>query len=223
MIGRSAWIIAAGWALSGFAIAEPPAPARGDGPEVAARDVSAMRRDEMLALSKTFEGRGEPGRAQDLKRRWLEDQRLNRLSDSDAEGRLLLALEYVDLIDDKESARLLLVEALKIDPNYRKAEEALKRIGFRKVDGNWVEADRRPESDTGQGSLLNPGGGLFQGLTEQQVKAKLGKPDQIIRSASQGQVVEQWVYRGPRTTQYINLIRRPNLTRATVEAYYSIP
>lgn len=201
----------------------------------ALQDPESVSREDLIVLTRALTERGQAARATDLKRRWLDNQRLHRLSREDAEGRLLLARQYREMIDDRATAHDLLVDALKIDPAYRDAEDELKRMGFRKYNDEWVEAGRPGGGEAGAGNgdaggddagsaPAGPTGGVLHGLTRQQVVTKMGgRPDQVVRSATQGQIVEQWIYRSQKGTQYVNFVRRPNSPVPVVEAYYSLP
>jgi hypothetical protein len=195
--------------------------------EEASAHPETLRRDDAEALAKEWENRGQPDRARDLMRRFREDQR-SHLSSADAEGRVSLARQYRD-IGDEPTAKELCLEALAIDPKYREPENLLRTMGYKKDGNEWVKlaAARSPEPgpETGEGQgtpAARPGGELFQGLTAAQVRAKMGEPDQVVRSATQGALLEQWIYRGLKGTEYINLVRRPHMTQPTVEAYYSL-
>jgi hypothetical protein len=61
-------------------------------------------------------------------------------------------------------------------------------------------------------------------LTRDEVKAKLGKPNRIVRVATQGRLLEQWVYEGVKgaPTQYVNLVRETGSAQPTVTANYSL-
>jgi tetratricopeptide (TPR) repeat protein len=201
---------------------------RANGLEAAVRDVASLRSDDVESLAKTFVQMGQPERAQDLKRRWLDDTRINKLSSSDATGRVLLAGRYAELLDDRDTAKLLLLDALRIDPKYREAEDALRRLGFRKVDDAWLDDSQRAEATSARPEEIpipppSGEGGLLRGLTKGQVRAKLGVPNEVSRAAVQGMIVEQWIYKGVRGSQYINFIQRPTMPQATVEAYFSQP
>jgi hypothetical protein len=187
--------------------------------EAASARAESLRKDDAEAVAAAFEKRGQPDRARDVRRRWLAGQR-ERLSPSDAEGRVLLAKQYRDQ-GDEATAVDLVMEALQVDPQYRDAENALRSMGYKKIGEEWVKSgSARPEADRGEPDA-GAGGEVLRGLTKAQVRAKLGKPDQVVRSASQGAVLEQWIYRGQKT-QYINFLRRPHMTQPTVEAYYSL-
>ena len=94
--------------------------------------VASMRQSEVEALAAKFREQGDEGRAKRLIRAWLVDRRKNRVSPSDAEGRVLLATSFDKLLDDRVTAAELLREALKIDPQSRSVVDTFLRMGFRK-------------------------------------------------------------------------------------------
>ena len=101
--------------------------------------VATMRQSEVEELARTFREQGEEDRARRLIQAWLADRRKNRLSASDAEGRILLAGSYDKLLGDRATAADLLREALAIDPQSKTAVDAFLRMGFRKGDGGWYD------------------------------------------------------------------------------------
>jgi hypothetical protein len=196
----------------------------GDLDRKATAAISALTRGELLELAKSYEGRNQPQRARDLKRRWLDDQRNRLLDATDIDGRIALARQYESLLGDTTTAAELLRAALELDPESTEAAAALRSMGFRKVDGAWVASETpRAASDPTPGDDADWDDSLL-GATPEQVVVKLGgKPDRIARSASQGGILEQWIYRGPRTTQYVNFLLQPGAPAARVVGRYALP
>ena len=190
--------------------------------------VASMRQAEVEDLARKFREQGEEERATRLFQTWLSDRRKNRLSASDAEGRILLAANYEKLLGDRATAAELLREALTIDPQSRTAVNAFLRMGFRKGDDGWYdpnsiktaapEAGPRPEKATPSAEA----GESLKGLTRAQVRSRLGgKPDLVVRSASQGQAVELWIYKNGKGSQVIRFLFEPGTTEPRASAYYS--
>ncbi len=190
--------------------------------------VASMRQAEVEDLARKFRDQGEDDRATRLVRAWLADRRKNRVSTSDAEGRILLAASYDKLLGDRATAAELLREALELDPQSRSAVDAFLRMGFRKGDDGWYDpnsgASAPPEKADrpAQGAAPAEEGESLKGLTRAQVRSRLGgKPDLIVRSASQGQSVELWIYKNGKTTQVIRFLFEPGTTEPRASAYYS--
>jgi tetratricopeptide (TPR) repeat protein len=193
--------------------------------------VASMRQSEVEELASTFRARGEDDRANRLIRSWLADRRKNRLSASDAEGRILLAANYDKMLGDRATSAELLREALAIDPASRAAAEAFLRMGFRRGESGWYDPDAvvaSPANLPDRVSKPEPGmtstdlGDSLRGLTRAQVRSRLGgKPDQIIRSASQGRCVEQWIYQNGRGTQVVRFVFEASKTEPRASVSYS--
>jgi hypothetical protein len=204
------------------------------------RDLTALRQADALELARVYrEVLHQPDRARDLLRRWLDDQRNRRLSATDAEGRVLLAQQYDALLGAgaRDTAVELLRDAWRIDPQSREVAEAFRRFGYRKVNDQWVESPQQAEADStasisgalptatdAPAAAAAPATTALRGLTPQQVRARLGgKPDHIVRTATQGQLLEQWIYRGVDQDQFVNFLHTPGDLLPKVVAYYARP
>ena len=192
-------------------------------------DLKALHKDDMEAFAKRFEKEGRPEQARDLRKRWLDTKRRETLDPLDADGRIALGDQYETLIDDKKTAASLYLEALALDPAQQKAIDGLVRLGYRKERNDWVApegskpaaVDRPSPAPAARSTEI--GGGL-RGLTQAEVLRRLGgKPDRIVRVATQGSVVEQWIYRGGRASQYINFQAGGSLTRPIVAEQFTLP
>jgi hypothetical protein len=196
----------------------------------ATRDLAALRQADVVAIGRIYRDTlQKPDAERELLLRWLDDQRNHRLSASDAEGRVLLAHQYDTLLGDRQTAVDLLRDAWRIDPQSREVADAFRRFEYRKVNDLWIESPRASgggAADSGTGPP--PAGGrpstALRGLTPQEVRSRLGgKPDRISYVASQGQVVEQWIYRGVDQDQYVNFLHSTGDRVPKVVAYYARP
>jgi hypothetical protein len=196
------------------------------GLDAVANDVGSMRQSEVEEFAKIYaEKLNQPDRAKELIRRWLDDQRANRLSRDDAEGRVLLAGQYESMLGDQRAAVALLREAWKIDPQSKTTEDVFRRKGFRLVDGEWqgptrsgrdASADATPDEEPDPATRPKGRDPLI-GLTRVEVRNLMGKPDRIVRSRTQGQLLEQWIYQ----RQYINFVKQPGMSKAEVVSHHS--
>jgi hypothetical protein len=213
----------------------------------AGEHVGALRLDEVEALARIYQERlNQPEKARALRRAWLDDQREHRLSPHDAEGRVALAGQYQEWLDDRATAVALLHAARAIDPRSREVSDAFLRLGFRKVDGRWVEpnlarsdapsrpsdgregtpdeGERADQADTPEPSGPSTRSGILLNATPEQVLTTMGSaPTRKIRCATQGGVIEQWVYAGERGSQHIDFLLRPGDTRPRVVSYFTLP
>jgi hypothetical protein len=200
------------------------------GLKTATLQISTLRLSEVKALARIYRERlHQPDRAQDLIRSWLDEQRNHQMSPTDAEGRIALANLYESLIEDQETAVELLQGAWKIDPQSKEVADAFRRRGFRKVNDEWVESTRtKPSANADATSAPEndpaPQNRRLTNMTPTQVRTLLGgKPNRVVFSGSQGQLIEQWIYFGTKQDQYINFLRTPGSDSPRVVAYYSLP
>jgi tetratricopeptide (TPR) repeat protein len=204
------------------------------GVTVASSDVGSLRQSEVDTLAKIYRVTlHQPEKAQALYRAWLDEQKNRRLSPRDAEGRIALAQQYETLLDDRTTSLSLLRDAWKIDPESREVADAFRRQGFRKVNNEWVEPSKGNAGATSvEGSESAPAdpkpsrarSDSLRNATPEQVVSRMGgKPNKKVLVASQGQVIEQWIYIDPRQTRYVNILRRPGDPQPHVISYYSLP
>lgn len=214
----------------------------------AASEVGALRLTEVETLARLYrDALHQPARARELYLAWLNDQKDRRLSPRDAEGRIALAEQYENLLDDRATAVALLRQAWSLDPESREVTDAFRRRGFRKVKGEWVEGARAAATDAAPapaGPRPDPDpvavavapradapspppsarSDSLRGSTPEEVRARMGgRPNRRLWVASQGQVVEQWIYFGPRLNQYVNILHRKGDPQPRVISYYSLP
>lgn len=217
------------------------------GVEGAAADVGALRQSEVDTLARLYrDSLHQPEKAKALYRAWLDDQKDRRISPRDAEGRLALAEQYETLLNDKATAVSLLRDAWKIDPQSREVADAFRRRGFRKVQDEWTDPAKPkngPEPSVvvkgavgeagpgGERDRATPESGLaprgqsdsLRNATPEMVRARFGgKPHRKTFLASQGQVVEQWLYVSPRKIHYINILHKMSDPQPRVVAFYTL-
>ena len=213
----------------------------------AAADVASLRQSEVDTLAKHFrESLHQPEKARELYRSWLNDQKDRRLSPRDAEGRIALAAQYERLLDDRSTAVSLLRDAWTIDPQSREVADAFRVRGFRKVKGEWIDSAKPkvPASETPESGTTTAEAGpesaptrsaspeqpvalrsdALRGATPEEVKARMGgRPNRKTWVASQGQLVEQWIYFGAHQNQYVSILHRAGDPQPRVISYYSLP
>ena len=207
--------------------------------------MSGLRLSEIDRLAKLYQEKlKQPEKAKALYQGWLDDQRLKRLSVRDADGRLALADQYESLLGDKETAVGLLRAAWAIDPLSKETADAFRRRGFRKVNDEWVagtaqssaDENRAPESeppkvkpaiaDDARPESRGPvprERGLLRGATRDEVRIELaGRPNRRNYVASQGQLMEQWIYYQDKATLYINFRLKAGDNTPRVVSYHSL-
>jgi hypothetical protein len=179
------------------------------------KEVAAIYRDKLR----------QPDQALLVLREWLEIQR-RRLSHTDAEGPLVLANLYDELLQDRGTAVALLRKAWKIDPASQEIAEAFRTRGYRKAKDDWVEATPEAQGHAApdgppSAPVANQG---LRGLAPEEVRRKMGEPTRISYSASKGQLVEQWIYLdNPQFVRYVNFLRAPGDVKSRLISYYTLP
>ena len=196
----------------------------------AERGATSMRQAEVEKLAQALRDSGQPDRARRILEEWLRDRRKTRLSPTDAEGRVLLAANYEKLIGDRATAGELLAEADAIDPGSRAITDAFLRLGYRKGEAGWHDPTAEKKSTDLTRPVASPSSpdgpdpvNSLRGLTQAQARSRMGgKPDKVVRSGTQGMVVEQWIYRTGRSDQYILFRVDSGTTEPRVSASYSV-
>lgn len=199
------------------------------GVDASTKAVSELKASEIQALADAFhkEG-GNSARLLDLYRHWLDDLREKKLGKNDVEGRITLAEQYIKLLNDRGSAASLLAAAEAIDAEAPKLVDAYRRLGFQKVNGKWTDPSIKPESVAARAERDDEEKSSKKkdliDMTRDDVITRMGgNPDAIVRVATQGVVLEQWIYRLRRGTHYINLTRAAGDSQALVGAHFIVP
>jgi tetratricopeptide (TPR) repeat protein len=196
---------------------------------VVRRELGRLRLDEVKGLAEIYRARlRRPDEAQQVLRDWLEERR-SKLSETDAEGRVALAVLYENLVQDRVTAVDLLRKAWTIDPNSKETADAFRTRGFLLRKDQWVEADApSPAGPSGDGT--NPARAAaaasqsLLGLTPDELQQKLiAKPNFKNYVASKGQIIEQRVYLDTGSMRYVNLLRTPGDPKPRVIADYTLP
>lgn len=210
--------------------------------ELATVDPLVLTVAEVERLARIYRDRLEkPEQAKSLLRDWLFAQRRGLQATRNAESRIALAGQFERLANDREAALDLLREAQSLDPDSPQVIEAYLVRGFRKIDGRWSEApaagpDRGGETETGDHSSepverpelgnrgLDDRADALLGASPDQVRARMGgRPNRRVVSATQGQILEQWIYSDARESRYVNFLHRTGDSRPRVVSYFSLP
>ena len=121
----------------------------------------------------------------------------------------------------------LLRAALAIDPQSKDVSDLFRRFGYRKVEEAWVEpsnSTRSNPTETAEPANQVADALVSRGMTREQVRTRLGgKPDRIVRVATQGEVLEQWIYQGAKGTQIVNFGRGLDRPEPRVAHYFTLP
>ena len=101
-----------------------------------------LHRDDLIKLVNQVRDKfGQAELARSLSKKWLDSRQATQLAEGDAEGRFSLAQDYLGLMGDKRSAAALFRECLTIDPEMKKAVDALAALGWKRDGDRWVDPD----------------------------------------------------------------------------------
>ncbi|WP_298865073.1 hypothetical protein [uncultured Gimesia sp.] len=171
--------------------------------------INELPRQYVLDLSQEYKQRGNKKKAKQTLTNWLSG-RQKKLDANDADGRVGLARDFLEVLDDKASAEKLLLQAWNLNPKSTEATTLLGRMGFMLQNNKWLTPHEVKEyrDDPIRKAIRN--GTVIAGMTRAQVKKSLGAPTQIGRCISGGEINELWIY-GEATNQsfIIQLARKP--------------
>ncbi len=162
--------------------------------------------------------------AREILATWLRIRR-ERLSKTDAEGALNLALLHEELADDRANALELLRQAWAADPKLPELEQAFRTRGYHKVKNEWQLMAPQAGSETQARASGDEGGSQgLRGLTADEVKRRLGgNPDQIHFIGTKGRMIEQWQYLDTKHIRFVNLLHSSGELRPRVVSDYTLP
>jgi hypothetical protein len=161
--------------------------------EQLAAEPDRLKRGKMLEVHRGLEQHDRSDLARTLAERWLAHERRG-LAENDAEGRAVLADDYQDLLQDKATALVLYLEAIRLAPEHDRTQQGLTSLGYVEIAGQWRPKSSAtlppPEPDP------SPPEEIKVGLTAQQVRAISRKPDRVSTTLNARKVREQWLFLG---------------------------
>lgn len=155
--------------------------------------IEELPRQYVLDLSQEYQQRGNKVKAKQTLTNWLGG-RQKKLDPNDADGRVRLARDLIEIVNDKASAEKLLLQAWKLNPKSTEAATLMRRMGFMLQNDKWLTPQEVKDyrNDPIRKAIRN--GTVIAGMNRAQVKKSLGAPTQIGRSFSGGEINELWIY-----------------------------
>jgi len=140
-----------------------------------------LPRQYVLDLSQEYQRRGNEKKAKQTLVNWLAG-RQKKLEANDADGRVRLARDMIELVSDKVTGTKLLLQAWNLNPKSTEAATLLARMGFMLQNEKWLNPQEVKEfrDDPIRKAIRN--GTVIAGMNRDQVKKALGAPTQIGRS-----------------------------------------
>lgn len=170
--------------------------------------IAELPRQYVLDLAREFQQRGNQERAKQTLVNWVEARR-KKLEPGDADGRVSVARDLMELTGDKQGAVKLLLQAWELNPNSTEAATLLGRLGYMLQQDKWLNPQEVKEyrDDPIRKAIRN--GTVVAGMNRDQVRKSLGAPTQIGRSISGGAINELWIYgEADRQSLIVQLSRR---------------
>jgi hypothetical protein len=181
-----------------------------------ASEVTSLTRSQVLELADQYRARQKIKEADQLIESWLT-RRLRALEPDDTEGLLEVSEEYRRMLNQRDQANRLLIDAWKRNPKAADIKERLEQEGYHLDGGNWLSAaefNNRPE---GQLEKAIRAGRVEVGMTTSHVRRALGEPVSVARVVTSGQVTEVWKYGLTDTTHLVvRLVKRGSQSELTV-------
>jgi len=170
--------------------------------------VATLSRKQILDLKSKYEEQQQPQKGREAVEAWLE-HRLNRLDEQDTEGLLSLAEDYVALVDRRERAAQLLLDAYKQAPQSEEIAARLERLGYRQEKGEWTNAREPGNENRTEMERAVAEGRPMENMTASQLLKAIGAPSKVLRIASRDEVVEYWLYQQSKESEVAIQLSRP--------------
>jgi len=176
--------------------------------------IATASRNDAQDLAKLFRERKDPKRATETWKRWLTAQEPLRRKNG-VDGLIVLADEYVKLLDDRAKAIELLKEADRISPGTPEIAEWMKRFGLYRYKNRWVTKKELKPLPVDPVQQAIRAGRVIVGMNTKQVRrAKLGPPTSVTRLASRRGFHEIWIYgKANESRQAVHFLRNKSEPR----------
>ncbi len=164
-------------------------------------------RAEMLLLTDELIRNGQKGRADEVRRRWVKAT-ADRLASRGPAGLVQAASEYEALLGDRTKAIELLQAAWEQSSDKTEIEERLERFGLYRRNDQWMtqqQVDALPENQMQQAMRA---GRVVRGMSPQQVRSTLGRPNRVTRFATASHMQMVWLFGEPTTNRISVLFDR---------------
>ncbi|WP_417394307.1 hypothetical protein [Gimesia chilikensis] len=155
--------------------------------------IDELPRQYVLDLAKEYQQRGDQTKAKQTLENWVEARR-KKLEPGDADGRVSVARDLMELTGNRPGAVKLLLQAWELNPKSAETAAMLGRLGYMLHEDKWLDPQEVKEfrDDPIRKAIRN--GTVVAGMNRDQVKKALGAPTQVDRSISGGAINELWIY-----------------------------
>lgn len=186
-------------------------------------NVEKVSRAEMLDLVDLLERNKQRARALEAKRRWV-DASATLLRSRGPAGLVQAASEYDTLLGDRAKAVRLLKQAWEKSSEKSEIEQRLQKYGLYRQSNRWLTREELDDLPENVMERAQKEGRVVKGMTLEQVRKTLGKPNRESRFSSGGKIQIVWIF-GESSTPLSVLFERRHLksTEAKVQAVITLP
>lgn len=156
-------------------------------------NLNTATRREAVELAERFRRRSQPDQGRLALESWLSAKTESLRREGPA-GLVRAAEAYISLIDDKQSAAKLLVEAYELSDGSKEVAVKLRELGYQQRDGGWLSPDEFKQLPEDPARKAMREGRIIVGMTTEQVRKTLGVPKSSSRVATAGRIDEVWTY-----------------------------
>ncbi len=181
------------------------------------KNSATLSRNRLGELVQRCRDRKQEALAKEAITLWLT-RREQSLRKDGVTGLIQLADERLALLQDQPGAGALLLEAMKLAPTNEDIHERLTKLGYQKVNDQWVQpqaAPLTPNSPKPVGEETDRERNIRLGvptveMTSAELLKCLGSPQSLTRVATAGRITETWTYRDGTTVRYMITVERQN-------------
>ncbi len=179
------------------------------------KNSATLSRNRLGELVQRCRDRKQEALAKEAITLWLT-RREQSLRKDGVTGLIQIADDRLALLQDQPGAGLLLLEALQLAPTNEDIFERLTKLGYQKVNGQWVQPQATPlvpnspppaGADTERERNIRLGVPTTD-MTAAELLKCLGSPQSLTRVATSGQIIETWTYRDGVTVRYRITVER---------------
>lgn len=175
--------------------------------DFAVKNAVNTSRAEMLSLVNRLERTNQGKLAAETKRRWVvaSEQRLIKRGPA---GLVQAAMEYDGLLGDRPKAIRLLKRAWAESSEKKEIEDRLAKFDIYRHEDTWLSKEQMDALPENQMEKAIREARVINGMSPEQVRRAVGKPDRVSRFASRSRVQIVWVFGEPTTDRIAVLFER---------------
>ena len=179
------------------------------------KNSATLSRNRLGELVQRCRDRKQEALAKEAITLWLT-RREQSLRKDGVTGLIQIADDRLALLQDQPGAGALLLEALKLAPTNEDIHERLTKLGYQKVNDQWVQpqgAPLTPNSPQPAGAETDLERNIRLGvpkvdMTSAELLKCLGSPQSLTRVATSGGITETWIYRDGVTVRHTITVER---------------